>query len=110
MAVNPAPGSSHLLIDPNQGQQLARRGSLVRFLRPTGQVSDLKRLKRERISPPAALAHWLDTQTGWERDLYWRSIKKHISPSSLPNILLEHLHRSKYPEVSLIMAFARNLF
>lgn len=105
MAVIPERKSSHL-------GELDQAQRLVRYLRPTHQfsVSDLKRLKRERLSPPTALEQWLEAGTDWERDLLWRSIEKHISPFSLPNILLVHLRQSKYPDVSFVMAFKRTMF
>lgn len=101
MAVDSGTANPDLLDTPSRAHRLAATGSIVRYLQPTPQVSDRKRLKRERLSPPAALARWLDLHQDWERELYWRSIERYISPSSLPNILLEHLYRSKYPAVSL---------
>lgn len=101
MAVESDTINLNLLDGPGHIRPLAPRGGIVRYLQPKPEVSDRKRLKRERLSPPAALARWLDLHNDWERDIYWRSIEKYISPTSLPNILLEHLHRSKYPAVSL---------
>jgi hypothetical protein len=56
-------------------------------------------LKKKRVSPPMALAQWFDMNSDRERELHWLSVKRDLSASSLPNILLEHLHRSKYPDV-----------
>jgi hypothetical protein len=100
MVVDAGSGTSRLLDDPTQNRRPATSGSIVRYLSPAQQVSDRKILKRERLSPPAALARWLDIDNESERELYWFSIKKYVSPSSLPNILLEYLHRSKHPTVS----------
>ena len=103
MAVDTGPENAYFLDDPSKVHQPPARDSIVRYLQPKPQVSDLKRLKRERLSPPAALARWLDTNKKGEQESFWRSMKQYISPSSLPNILLEHLHRSKYPAVSFII-------
>lgn len=65
-------------------------------------------LKRRRPSPLAALAQWLDMDSDRERVLFWLEMKTYVIPSSLPNILLEHLHRTKYPIVSPIAFSAGN--
>jgi hypothetical protein len=101
MTVDPGPEYARLLDDPKNAHQSAIGQGIVRFVKPSSQVSDLKKLRRMRLSPPAALARWLDMNKDGEREAFWRSMKQYISPSSLPNILLECLHRSKYPAVSL---------
>jgi hypothetical protein len=93
MAVDTGPGNTYLL----GAHQLAAPDSIVSYVQP----NDPRRPKKtERISPPAALAHWLDTDDS-ERKRHWHTMAKHLSPTSLPNILLEHLHRSIYAGVSL---------
>jgi hypothetical protein len=104
MTVDPGPENAHLLDDPKKAHQSAIGQGIVRFVKPSSQVSDLKKLRRMRLSPPAALARWLDMNKDGEREAFWRSMKQYISPSSLPNILLERLHRSKYPAVSFIVS------
>lgn len=95
MTIDSSPKTPYL-DDPNKAQQPAPRDSIVRYIQPKSQVSDLKRLKRERLSPPAALARWLDTDNNGEQESFWHSMRQYISSSSLSNILLEYLHRSKY--------------
>lgn len=99
MVVETGSRTSGLLDGRTQTRRPAARGSIVRYLSPAQQASR-SRLKRARVSPPTVLTHWLDIDNDSERELYWFSIKKHVSPSSLPSILLEYLHRSKHPTVS----------
>jgi hypothetical protein len=106
MAVDTGSGTTWLPEDPTPARQPAAADSIVRFVSPPDKVGDRKRLKRERLSPPAALARWLDMGSDQERELFWLNMKKYVSPSSLPNILLEHLHRTKYPVIVSSMAFS----
>lgn len=109
----PSPGTlkwrrpKGMAVDPHKNHAQAPRNRVVRFLRPPGEVSDLKRLKRERLSPPTALAQWLDAETDQEKERYWYRSINHLSPSSLPNILLERLHRSRFPGVGYIVTLSR---
>ena len=105
MTIDSSPKTPYL-DDPNKAQQPAARDSIVRYIQPKSQVSDLKRLKRERLSPPAALARWLDTNNDGEQESFWHSMRQYISSSSLSNILLEYLHRSKYSAVCVIISIS----
>lgn len=99
MAVKAGSGALYLFGHPTNTRQLGERGAVVRYSPSLHRTSTQRTLKRKRPSPPASLARWLDIDSDWERELYWLSVRKYISPSSLPNILLEHLHRSKYLNV-----------
>ena len=106
MTIDSSSKTTYLLDDPNKAQQPAARDSIVRYIQPKPPVSDLKRLKRERLSPPAALARWLDTKSDGEQESFWHSMRRYISSSSLSNILLEYLHRSKYSAVCVIISIS----
>ncbi|RFU28394.1 hypothetical protein B7463_g7936, partial [Scytalidium lignicola] len=47
------------------------------------------------ISPSRALAKWLDTEDRSERLVYWNTIREVVDGSTLPVILLHHLHQSE---------------
>lgn len=104
MAVNAYSGTPLLPEDSTQTSS-ATTGSLVRYVQLASMASNQKRLKRERLSPPAALGLWLDMDSNQERDLFWFNMKKYVSPSSLPNILLEYLQRTKCSVVVSSISF-----